>query len=150
MNSPETLSGVIRPRPEKVTVTLTIEKEKYAKLHAFMSSDTWEEAERVRKLKLEECVESLNHCVDIALKHVGTSGGRVLATFLASLYNGNRVKVDASDIMSLDEANFEHLMNVLRLRYETHTEPHSYYANGGELFEEIITRWGLEKRRRRA
>ncbi len=142
--------GVILPREEKVTVTLTLSADKVNKLHAFMASDTWEKAEAARKADLEGCMDSLEHAVKIATTHYGTSGGRVFATFLASLYNGNRVKVDASDIMSLDSANFEHLLNILRLRFETHREPHQFFENGGDLFERIIKDWGLEKHRRAA
>lgn len=142
--------GVLLPRTEKVTVTLTISADKVEKLHAFMASDTWEKAEAARKANLEGCVDSLEHAVRIATTHVGTSGGRVFATFLASLYNGNRVKADVSDITALDTANFEHLLNILRLRFETHREPHQFFEDGGELFERIIKDWGLEKRRRRS
>jgi hypothetical protein len=52
--------------------------------------------------------------------------------------------------MSLDSANFEHLLNILRLRFETHREPHQFFVNGGALFEQIIADWGLEKRRRKS
>lgn len=142
-------AGVLR-RSETVTVTLTISPDKVDKLHAFMDSDTWEKAEAVRKANLEGCIDSLEHAINVATTHVGTSGGRTFATFLASLYNGERVKVDASSIMSLDGANFEHLLNILRLRFETHREPHQFFVNGGTLFEQIIADWGLEKRRRRS
>lgn len=143
--------STLRDLPEMMKVTLTIEKDKLQKLHDFMQSETWEEARRLRQANLETCGESLEHAVRIAQTHVGTSGGRVFATFLASLYNGNRVKVDASDIRSLDRANFEHLMNVLRLCFETHSEPHTFFGDeGGKIFEDIIRRWGLEKRRKAA
>ncbi len=143
-------AGVPLPKRETVTVTLTLSPDKVDKLHAFMASDTWEKAEAARNAKLDDCVKSLAHAVEIATTHVGTSGGRTFATFLASLYNGDRVKVDASSIMSLDSANFEHLLNILRLRFETHREPHQFFVNGGDLFERIIADWGLEKRRRKS
>jgi hypothetical protein len=143
-------AGFLRPQPEKITVTLTLDPDKVDKLHAFMASDSWEKAEAARKADLDGCLDSLQHAVDVATTHYGTSGGRVFATFLASLYNGNRVKADVSDITALDRANFEHLLNILRLRYETHREPHQFFENGGDLFEKIITDWKLEKRRRAA
>jgi hypothetical protein len=143
-------AGVLRPQAETVTVTLTISADKVDKLHAFMASDTWEKAEAARKADLDGCIDSLERAVKIATTHYGTSGGRVFATFLASLYNGNRVKVDASDICNLDAANFEHLLNILRLRFETHREPRQFFENGGDLFEQIIKDWGLEKRRRKS
>lgn len=138
-------------KPEMVTVSLTIEKDKLQKLHDFMQSETWEEAERVRKGDFNQQCDSLEYAVEIARTHVGTSGGRAFATFLASLYNGNRVKADVSDIRILDRANFEHLMNVLRLVFETNSEPHTFFGDAGnEIFEDIIKRWGLEKRRKAA
>jgi hypothetical protein len=141
----------LNQQPEMVKVTLTIEKDKLQKLHDFMQSETWEEAERLRKANLETCMESLNEAVFTARHQVGTSGGRTFATFLASLYNGNRVKVDVSDIRVLDRANFEHLMNVLRLCFETNSEPHTFFGDqGNDIFEGIIKRWGLEKRRKTA
>lgn len=143
-------AGVLLPRAEKVTVTLTLSADKVDKLHAFMAADTWEKAEAARKADLEGCMDSLEHAVRFATTHVGTSGGRVFATFLASLYNGNRVKADVSDIGLLDGGNFEHLLNILRLCYETHREPHDFFKNGNDLFERIIKDWGLEKRRRRS
>ena len=77
-----------------------------------------------------------------------TSGGRVCATLLASLYNGYRVKFDASDLRVLDQVLFEHAMNTMRLCYELNAEPHTFFQDGGRLFEEMIETWGLEKKRR--
>ncbi len=53
---------------------------------------------------------------------------RVFAHFLASLYNGFRVKADVSDIGVLDPESFEHLMNVMRLCSMTQREPHTFRA----------------------
>lgn len=142
-------AGTLRPSG-MVKVTLTIPADQEAKLHAFMASDTWEKAEAVRQATLDGCIDSLEHAVTVATTHFGTSGGRTFATFLASLYNGERVKVAANSIMSLDRDNFEHLLNILRLRFESHREPHEFFVDGGELFERIIKDWGLEKRRRRS
>lgn len=133
-----------------VKLTVTLPKDRAAKLYAFMASDTWEKAEAAREATLEQCLDSLEHCMRLQAMHPGTSGGRVMATFLASLYNGHRVKADVSDIRSLDRANFEHLLNVLRLCFECSSEPHTYFRDGGRLFEQMIESWGLEKKRRRA
>lgn len=51
-----------------------------------------------------------------------------------------------SDIGALDPENFEHLMNVLRLCYMTQREPHTFIDNGSEVFEGIISLWGMEKK----
>ena len=130
--------------PRMVTFSLTIEEDEQAKLMAFMSSDSWERAEEVRKASIQECTNSLRHCVMWAQRDCGSS--RVFAHFLASLYNGYRVKADVSDIGALDPENFEHLMNVLRLCYMTQHEPHTFVDNGSEVFEGIISQWGMEKK----
>jgi hypothetical protein len=135
------------PRPEMATVTLTIPADKIAKLDAFMASDTWEKAQALREAGIDEGAKSLGHCLKFALEQ-DCSGARVFATFLASLYNGERVKADVSDLRRLDPANFEHLMNVLRLSFETNSEPHTFFQNGGDLFERLIRDWRLEKPRK--
>jgi hypothetical protein len=121
--------------------------EEMQKMHAWWKSDIYEKAEETRKSDLAECTKSLEFAVNYASKEYG-SGATVFATFLASLYNGNRVKADISDISLLDMHNFEHLMNVQRLCFMTHREPHSFFKNGNEVFEYIIKRHGLEKRRK--
>lgn len=131
----------------KIEVTITIRASEYQKLQAWMQSDTYEKAEELRKANLAECTKSLEHCVNYASRDYG-SGATVFAQFLASLYNGNRVKADVSGISSLDIRNFEHLMNVIRLCKMTHQEPHSFFKNGNDIFEAIIKRHGLEKRRK--
>lgn len=132
--------------PKMKTFELTIPADQVPKLQAFMAADTWEKAQQVRAANLEQCVESLKHCVRWALKDCGSS--RVFARFLASLYNGDRVKADVSDIRALDPENFEHLMNVMRLCFETSREPHTFFENGNEIFERIIANWRFEKGRR--
>lgn len=140
---------ISQPAPTgMVKVELTIERSKLGKIQAFMQSETWEKAEQIRQANQEECINSLEHCVNLTFQHIGTSGGRVFAQFLASLYNGTRVKADVSGISSLDMANFEHLMNVIRLCKETHREPHDFFENGNEIFERIISDWKLEKKTR--
>lgn len=133
--------------PGMVQVTVTIEREQVDKLMAFMNGDSWEKAQAIREQDLKGCRESLAWCVEIALKDYNSTAVRI-AAFLASLYNGNRVKVDVSGIGNFDAEHFEHLMNVLRLCHKTHREPHSFFKEGGRLFEQIIDRHGLEKRRR--
>lgn len=132
---------------EMVNVTMTVPRRDVQTMLAWMTSDTWEKARQLRSEEHEQYIASLEHCVDMAANH-DHGGARVMAHFLGSLYNGKRVKADVSDIGVLDMANFEHLMNVLRLCHETHSEPHSFFANGNELFEHIIKVWRLENRRR--
>lgn len=141
--------GRVRDPNKKVTFTLTVPETDAPKLWAWMQSDNYERAEDIRKVDLAEGTKSLEHCVNYASREYG-SASLVFAEFLASLYNGNRVKADVSGIRSLDVSNFEHLMNVVRLCFQWHQEPHCYFKNGSEIFEAIIKRHKLEKRRRAA
>lgn len=134
--------------PGMVKLTVTIERDQVDKLMAFMNGDAWEKAQAIRKRDLNGCRESLAWCVERALNQNYSTAVRI-AAFLASLYNGNRVKVDVSGIDNFDYEHFEHLMNVLRLCRETRREPHTFFKEGNRIFEQIIARHGLEKRRRK-
>ncbi len=129
-------------------VQVQIRADQVEKLHAFMAIDTWDKAQAARNAELEDCVKSVAALLNTARRHVGTSGGRVCATLLASLYNGDRVKFDVSDLRRLDQELFEHAMNTMRACYELNREPHTFFENGGRIFEEMIATWGLEKKRR--
>lgn len=129
-----------------VKFTLTLPETDTRKLHAFMQSDSYERAEALRNADLAECTKSLEYCVNYASREYG-SASEVFAEFLASLYNGNRVKVSVNRIGSLDGSNFEHLMNVMRLCFIAHREPHDFFKNGNDIFEAIIKRHKLGKRR---
>ena len=139
-----TKQNMLPAPPRMVTFSLTIEEGEQAKLMAFMGSDSWERAEKARHATIQECTKSLKHCVMWAQRDCGSS--RVFAHFLASLYNGYRVKADVSDIGTLDPENFEHLINALRLCYMTQREPHTFVVNGSEVFEGIISLLGMEKK----
>lgn len=132
-----------------IKLEVTIPRDKYQKLTDFMSSDTLEKAQELRKARLDDCMKSIEVAVTWAVKH-DNSGARVFATLLASMYNGNRVKFDVSDLKLLDDANFEHALNCMRLCQETCREPHQFFQNGGEIFETFIKDWKLEKKRRGA
>ena len=142
------IPGAPADADRRMTVTVTMRRSMYAKLDAFMSGDTWEKAQAVRNADLAECTKSVAVLLNTTRQHLGTSGGRICATLLASLYNGQRVKFDASDLRSLDQHLFEHALNTMRLCYELNQEPHAFFENGGRLFEEMIETWGLEKKRR--
>lgn len=147
----------IIPLPEKdsshddemMTVRVTLPRAKYAKLNEFMNGDSWEKAQEIRKADLSRCLKSIEIAVTWALRH-DTSGARVFATLLSSMYNGNRVKFDVSDLKLLDRENFEHAINCMRICQELHREPHQFFEKGSELFERIIKDWKLEKKRRAA
>ena len=131
-----------------ISITATIPRDKFEKFNAAMHSDDWEKRQALRNAELQECVESIGVAMDWAMKH-DCGGAATFARLLASLYNGNCVQMDASRLVfSLDATNFEHAMNVIRLCHETSREPHTFFQNGGELFETMIANWGFEKKRR--
>lgn len=147
---PEQFMTSIDDPDEMEAVSVTVRRRDLPRLYQFMELDTIEEAEALRKANMRGQIDSLAELVNIALTHCGTSGGRRVATLLASMYNGDRVKFDASDLRCLDVTLFEHCMNAIRLCTENNREPHQFFENGGAVFEEIIRRWGLEKKRKGA
>lgn len=126
-------------------LVIEIPAAEYDKLNAFWNSGHFEQATAAREGSLDACLKSAEIALDQAL-HQSGSGAMVLARVLASLYNGNRVKLDVSDLRRLDAANFEHALNVMRLSFETHSEPHSWFEGGGAIFEKMIKAWGFEKK----
>lgn len=134
------------PDPKiKIKVEMTLSEPEVKKLHAWMQADTYEKVQALRKDNIDLWCDSLEYLVNFAMKEYG-SGSTVIAKVLVSLYNSRVVKVGlVDDLWSLDSVNFEHCMNVIRLCFETRQEPHSFFQNGGELFQHIIKRHGLKK-----
>lgn len=131
-----------------ISVTTTMPRAKFEKFNEWMHGDDWEKRQALRTADLNQCVESIKVALDWAMKH-DCSGASTFARLLSSLYNGNRVQMDVSRLVfSLDAQNFEHAMNVIRLCYETSREPHTFFVNGGQLFEQMIEQWGFEKKKR--
>ena len=149
MSPTEELKATLPARPGKRDGMLEIEIPAcdYEKLLAFWNSDSFEKASAARDARIDDCLKSAEIALNWATRH-NCSGARIFATLLASLYNGNRVKLDASDLRGLDKGNFEHALNVIRLSFETNSEPHDWFKNGGAIFEKMIDDWGLEKKRR--
>lgn len=133
----------------QIDVTLSIRRGDFDHLQSWMDRDAIDQARAARDADLNGRINSLSVLLNHALRHAGTSGGRICATLLASMYNGDRVKFDVSDLRNgLDHNLFEHAMNAIRLCRETNMEPHEFFEKGGTLFEQMIRDWGLEKRRK--
>src|SRR5262245_27603658 len=90
---------------------------------------------RVRNLGRLDLTDSLKEGVRLAV-HNNHGGARVLARVLLSAYNGSRFPFDVSDLALLDEKHRELALNIMRLRALGH-EPHNFFHNGGQLFEEM-------------
>ena len=142
------LDNGVPVRDGYISITTTIPRAKFEKFNAAMHSDDWEKREELRRANLEQCVESIKVALEWATRS-DCSGAATFARLLASLYNGERVQMDASRLVfSLDATNFEHAMNVIRLCHETSREPHTFFVDGGAIFETMIADWGFEKKRR--
>jgi hypothetical protein len=63
---------------------------------------------------------------------------------LLSAYNGSRFPFDVSDLALLDAKHIKLALNTMRLRALGH-EPHHFFHNGGQLFEELAAAWGFEE-----
>jgi hypothetical protein len=78
------------------------------------------------------------------LPSIMTMAARVLARVLLSAYNGYRSPFDVSDLALLAEKHTEMALNILRLRALGY-EPHNFFHNDGELFEDMAAAWGFEE-----
>ncbi len=93
-----------------------------------------------------ELVKSLKALLNVVQVNQGTGGARVIASVLCSLYNGQRCKVDLTDLRLLDKKNFEHVLNVLRLDHSPAIEVHEYFDNGSEIWEKMFLDYGFDKK----
>jgi hypothetical protein len=91
-------------------------------------------------------IESLRRLYELTQKHWKTGDARVIAHFLASLYNGYRFQFDLTDFRTLDCDIFEHCINVLRLDSQPAQEVHCYFERGGELWERMTKDYGIVDR----
>lgn len=100
--------------------------------------------DRTRAHVATEGVAALKRLYVIALRDTGQS--KVVASFLAGLYNGSRFPFDLTDLRRLDHAIFEDCMALLRMdARQCEQEVHMYFDNGGVKWEQMIADWGLGK-----
>lgn len=86
-------------------------------------------------------LDSLQTLYEIAQRDSGQC--HYIARFLAGLYNGYAFPFDLTDFRAIDQALFDHCMNVLRMDSRPAREVHEYFNNGGEKWQAMIARWGL-------
>ena len=70
-----------------------------------------------------------------------TSGGAVAAQVLLSAYNGFDFQLDVAGMGSLDVANYQDALAIIRGRYETGREPHTLIPDGDRIFRGLWDRW---------
>ncbi|TCS35824.1 hypothetical protein EDC30_109123 [Paucimonas lemoignei] len=99
-------------------------------------------AQEERRLQAQaEGLPALRRLLPIARRDTGQS--RVIAHFLLSLYNGNRFKMDLTDLRGLDQELFEDCLAVLRMDNTPQREVHCYFENGGAIWEKMASDWNV-------
>lgn len=88
-----------------------------------------------------EGLEALIRLVTIAQNNSGQC--KTVANFLLSCYNGTRFKFDLSDFRSLDLEIFEDCLLVLKMDYKPVREIHTYFKDGGDMFEKLAKDWKI-------
>jgi hypothetical protein len=88
---------------------------------------------------------ALYRLYEVAQGHTGQC--RVVARFLAGLYNGDSYPFDLTDLRALDNNLFEDCMAVLRMdaRHCVH-EVHQYFEDGSRKWQKMIADWHLKDR----
>lgn len=69
---------------------------------------------------------------------------QVVASFLLSLYNGSRFKFDLTNFRRLDLEVFSDCLSVLEMDWSPSQEVHTYFKNGGEVFEKLAEDWRIK------
>jgi homoaconitase/3-isopropylmalate dehydratase large subunit len=151
--SVSTSNTAIRPTVVKITVDVPAEKrEHFHRLWEQILSD--EDApinqqvnadDNTRESVMKNGKEALFRLYEVTQR--GTGQSRVVAVFLASLYNGRAFSFDLTDLRVLDEKLFEDCMVVLRMdaRHCIH-EIHNYFEDGDRRWKEMISEWNLTDR----
>ena len=107
-------------------------------------SRTVEAANRTRAHVATEGVAALKRLYEIALRDSGQC--RIVASFLAGLYNGQRFPFKLTDLRGVDDPIFEDCMALLRMdARQCQQEVHDYFDNGNERWEKMIQDWKLDK-----
>jgi hypothetical protein len=101
------------------------------------------EAERQAELPRvrAEGLEALTRLLKVAHGHSGQC--KIVASFLLSCYNGNRFKFDLTDFRCLDHELFEDCLAVLRMDFKPAQEVHTYFVNGGRIWEQLAKDWRI-------
>jgi hypothetical protein len=142
-----TVGDGLPPASERVRIVVEIEPQRRDEfnrmLNDFLFGDVYRKQVEAKAVESAGRIESLKRLV--TLVRTRPSGAtQVIASVLASLYNGYRFKVDLTDLRVLDRDTFEHVVDVLRLDREGGQEVHAYFEQGGRIWEEeIIAGHGL-------
>ena len=75
-----------------------------------------------------------------------TGQARIIARFLACLYNGYDFQFDLTDFRALDHDLFVHCLHVLIMDQRCVKEVHKYFDQGGKRWENMIEYHGLRRK----
>jgi len=81
----------------------------------------------------------------VFIAQMDTGQARVIASFLASLYNGYDYKFNLCDFRAIDTELFLDCMDVLFLSRRAEKEIHLYIENGQAIWEKFIKQWGFTR-----
>ncbi len=148
VDTPADAIAPVPPAPRQVEITITLPESEAAPfqrmLERYWYSELYRQAEAAREADEAGWVESLRRLFAIA-EGQDTGSARVIASVLAGCYNGHRFPMDLTDLRLLDADRFEQVLNVLRLDNAPKKEVHCYFDNGGQRFEAMIEKFGLEQ-----
>ncbi len=118
-----------------------------AMIEEFRASDTrWDaaaaQAQHARTSMQERGVTSLKRLFDFAEKN-RTGSSRVIAAFLASIYNGSRFRMDLTELRLLGSQFHQDALNVLAMDHVPAQEIHLYFNDGSQRFEQMFRSYGL-------
>ena len=88
---------------------------------------------------LSDYAEAVKHLVKLA--RGDTSGSRVAAQVLLSLYNGSNWHMDLTDLCNLDYQYLLSALIAIRGRVTVHEEPHNVIENGSAIFNDLEEQW---------
>ena len=100
-----------------------------------------EEAERQRPIDQAEGLEALKRLLPIAKGRSGQC--RRVAAFLLAIYNGTRFPLDLTMLRGLDQKIFDDCLAVLRMDHIATQEVHTYFQNGGAIWERLAADWKI-------
>lgn len=89
-----------------------------------------------------ELVTSLERVVDYVATN-RTGGSSALASLLLNCYDGSEYSFDITELCRLDDDYFADAHNVIRLRTRHNREPHDFFDERGDLFNQIADDFGI-------
>jgi hypothetical protein len=145
---------ILPTKSATVRVTVDIPEEKQQEFHRlWLHVINGEDNPVSRSLSAEKVtrahvakngIAALKRLYEIANGDTGQA--KIVAKFLACLYNGNRFPFDLTDLRIVDQAIFEDCMALLRMdARQCEQEVHEYFEHGSTKWEKMIHDWGLSK-----